>query len=234
MAVRPSRTVLSLHGVTLPERHTSSSPAKLDLELPRRTVALIQVDDETDAAAMVDLCLGLHDPQAGHVRFLGVDWTTRTPRERLSRRRRIGAVVQADVWPAHMTVLDSVLLAEAYHFNRPRAEMLAHATELARLFALPGLPTGRREATPRRALVQAACVRGFLGARDLIVVQDAMLEQTPELAVPMAQAISAACDRGGAVLWIAASLAAAAARFVEAEQVLRLGEQGLVRARRTR
>jgi hypothetical protein len=77
-------------------------------------------------------------------------------------------------------------------------------------------------------------VRGFLGSPDLIVVQDAALEQTPELAVPMAQAISAARDRGGAVLWVAASLAAAATEFIEAEQVLRLGEQGLVRARRGR
>jgi phospholipid/cholesterol/gamma-HCH transport system ATP-binding protein len=234
MAVRPTRTVLSLHGVTLPEREFSSSPTKLDLELPRRSVALIQVDDETDASTLVDLCLGMTDPSAGHVRFLGVDWTTRTPRERMSRRRRVGAVMQTDVWPAHMTVLDSVLLAGAYHFNRARAEMLVHATELARLFALPGLPTGRRETTPRRALVRAACVRGFLGTPDLIVVHDPVLEQSPDLALPMAQAISAARDRGGAVLWIAASLAAAAAEFVEAEQVLRLGEQGLVRARRGR
>jgi phospholipid/cholesterol/gamma-HCH transport system ATP-binding protein len=234
MAVRPSRTVLSMHGVALPERQFSSSPTRLDLELPRRSVAFIQVDDDSDASALVDLCLGMADPTAGHVRFLGVDWATRTPRERMFRRRRIGAVMQTDVWPAHMTVLDSVLVAGSYHFNQTRDEMLAHATELARLFALPGLPTGRRETTPRRALVRAACVRGFLGAPDLIVVQDGALEQAAELAVPMAQAISAARDRGGAILWITASPTAAATEFVEAEQVLRLGEQGLVRARRGR
>ena len=234
MALRPSRTVLSLHGVALPERQFSSSPIRLDLELPRRSAALLQVDDETDAEALVDICLGMADPVGGQVRFLGVDWASRTPRERMTRRRRIGAVVQSDVWPAYMTVLDSVLLAGSYHFDRTRADMLAQATELARLFALPGLPTGRRETTPRRALVRAACVRGFLGTPDLVVVQDAVLEQSADLAVPMAQAISTACDRGGAVLWIAASLAAAAAEFVEADQVLRLGEQGLVRARRGR
>jgi phospholipid/cholesterol/gamma-HCH transport system ATP-binding protein len=234
MAVRPSRTVLSMHGVTLPERQFASSPTKLDLELPRRSVTFIQVDDESDASALVDLCLGMTDPSAGHVRFLGVDWASRTPRERMFRRRRIGAVMQTDVWPAHMTVLDSVLVAGSYHFKQTRAEMLAHATELARLFALPGLPTGRRETTPRRALVRAACVRGFLGSPDLIIVQDGVLEQATELAVPMAQAISSARDRGGAILWIATSLTAAAAEFVEAEQVLRLGEQGLVRARRGR
>jgi phospholipid/cholesterol/gamma-HCH transport system ATP-binding protein len=234
MAVRPSRTVLSLQGVSLSERQHSSSPVRLDFELPRRSVALVEVDDEADAVAMVDLCVGMTDPLAGHVRFLGVDWTSRTPRERMNRRRRIGAVMQTDVWPAHMSVLESILLAGAYHFNRGRDEMIEDATELARLFALPGLPTGRRETTPRRALVRAACVRGFLGTPDLVVVQDPVLEQSAELAVPMAQAISTATDRGGAVLWITASLAAQAAEFVEPEQVLRLGEQGLVRARRGR
>ena len=199
---RPRRSVLSLQGVA---RRTASSrprPTRLDLELPRGEVALVQVDDEADAAALVDLCVGLIDPGAGQVRFLGVDWTTRTPRERLHRRRRIGAVVQTDVWPSHMTVLEAVLVARFYHFDQPRAEVIADATELARLFGLPGLPVGRRETTPMRALVRAACVRGFLGSPDLIVVQDQVLDQTSELAVPMAQAISAACDRGATVLWI--------------------------------
>jgi phospholipid/cholesterol/gamma-HCH transport system ATP-binding protein len=197
-------------------------------------VALVQVDDEADAAALVDLCVGLIDPHTGHVRFLGVDWTARTPRERMYRRRRIGAVLQTEVWPAHMTVLDAVLVAGTYHFDRPSAELIDHATELARLFGLPGLPTGRRETTPRRALVRAACVRGFLGSPDLIVVHDQALEQAPDLAVPMAQAISAARDRGAAVLWITASLAAQAAQFVEPEQLLRLSEHGLTRGRRSR
>jgi ABC-type polar amino acid transport system ATPase subunit len=234
MALRPSRSVLSLQGVRLGDRHFSGSLGKLDLEVPRRSAALLQVDDDSDAAVLVDACLGLSDPSTGHVRFLGVDWATRTPAERMYRRRRIGTVVQTDVWPVHMTVLDSVLLAGAYHFDRPREEVIEHATELCRLFGLPGLPTGRRETTPRRALVRAACVRGFLGSPDLIVMQDAALEQSTELAVPLAQAISSARDRGAAVLWVTASLAAQAAAFVEAEQVLRLGEHGIARTRRGR
>src|SRR5688572_17752389 len=101
MAVRPSRQVLSLQGVTLGDRQFSGSLGKLDLELPRRSVALVQVDDEADAAMLVDVCVGLRDPYAGRVRFLGVDWAARTPSERMHRRRRIGAVVQTDAWPAH-------------------------------------------------------------------------------------------------------------------------------------
>ncbi len=234
MALRPGRSVLSLQGVALADRQFSAHTARLDLELPRGEVALLQVEDEHDAAMLVDLCLGLADPGAGQVRFLGVDWTTRTPRERFHRRRRIGAVVQTDVWPSHMTVLESVLVARSYHFNEPRGEAVAEATELARLFGLPGLPVGRRETTPARALVRAACVRGFLGSPDLIVVQDQVLDQSSELAVPMAQAISAACDRGATVLWITTSLATQAAQFVQPNQAFRLGDHGLTRVRRSR
>jgi phospholipid/cholesterol/gamma-HCH transport system ATP-binding protein len=234
MALPTARSVLSLHGVALTERQFSTRPTTLELDLAQGEVALVQVEDEGDASALVDLCLGLSDPVDGHVRFLGVDWTTRTPRERLGRRRRIGAVVQTDVWPAHMSVLESVLVAPFYHFNRPRADVIADATDLARLFGLPGLPTGRRETTPTRALIRAACVRGFLGSPDLIVVQDQMLDQSSELAVPMAQAISAARDRGTTVLWITTSLAAQAAQFVHPSHEFRLGDQGLVRVRRRR
>jgi phospholipid/cholesterol/gamma-HCH transport system ATP-binding protein len=234
MALVPRRSILSLHGVTLTERQFSTRPAHLDLELPRGEVALVQVEDEGDAATLVDLCLGLSDPVGGNVRFLGVDWQSTTPRDRFTRRRRIGAVVQTDVWPSHMTVLESVLVAHLYHFKQPRAEVIADATALARLFGLPGLPVGRRETTPQRALVRAACVRGFLGSPDLIVVQDQVLDQSSDLAVPMAQAISAARDRGATVLWITASLAAQAAQFVQPNRELRLGDHGLVQVRRLR
>jgi phospholipid/cholesterol/gamma-HCH transport system ATP-binding protein len=233
-APRANRSVLSLQGVAMAERQLSAAAVHLDLDLPHGEVALVQVDDEADALALVDLCVGLADPSVGHVRFLGVDWRTRNPRERLSRRRRIGAVMRTQVWPSHLSVLESVLVASYYHFDRPHAEVIADATELARLFGLPGLPAGRRETTSERALVRAACVRGFLGAPDLIVVQDQALDDTADLAVPMAQAIAGARDRGGTVLWITATLAAQAARFVNPDRVFRLGDQGLVPVRRLR
>lgn len=234
MPARTARSVLSFQGVSLIERQLSAKPTRLDLELLRGTLTLVQVEDEADASTLVDLCMGLADPPEGRVRFLGSDWKGRSPHDRLVRRRRIGTVVQTHVWPSHMTVLESVLVSRFYHFDRPRSEVIADATTLARLFGLPGLPAGRRETTPRRALVRAACVRGFLGAPDLIVVQDQSLEATAELAVPMAQAIAAAQDRGGTILWITESLAAEAARFAQADQVFRLGDQGLIRVRRPR
>ena len=46
MALPISRSVLSLQGVTPAERRFSATLTRLDLELPRGAVALLQVDDE--------------------------------------------------------------------------------------------------------------------------------------------------------------------------------------------
>jgi phospholipid/cholesterol/gamma-HCH transport system ATP-binding protein len=232
MPPRLARTVLSLEAAALTERAMSVAPAQLDLDLRRGEVAIIHVDDENEASAMVDLCVGLTIPTSGRVRFLGVDWATRTRPQRLHRRRRVGVVAQTEVWPAQMTIMDSILLAPLYHSDRPRDEVVAEATRLARLFGLPGLPADRREMTPRRVLVRAGCVRGFLGSPDLVLMQDRLLDHAPELAAPAAQAISTICARGGAVLWITSVMASPASRFIEADHAYRLGDTGLVRMRR--
>lgn len=234
MPPRPARMVLSLEAAALADRTISGSPARLDLELRRGEVALVHVDDDTEASAMVDLCVGLTAPASGHVRFLGVDWTTRNRSERLRRRQRIGAVVQTEVWPSQMTIMESILLAQLHHSGRSRDALVVQATELARQFGLPGLPAEGRDATQRQVLLRAGCIRGFLGAPDLVLVHDHLLDHTSELAVPMAQAILATRARGGAVLWLSAGAAAVQAiQFVEADQVHRLGDAGLVRMRRS-
>src|SRR5258708_13491065 len=151
MPPRPARTVLTLEAAALTERSFSGSPAQIDLDVRRGEVGLILVDDDSEASAMVDLCVGLAVPAKGHVRFLGVDWATRTRPQRLHRRRRVGVVAHTDVWPAQMTIMDSILLAPLYHSDRSRDELLAEATGLARLFGLPALPPDHREPTPPHA-----------------------------------------------------------------------------------
>ncbi len=233
MPPRRLRTVLALEAAALTERSLAGSPAQLDLDLRRGEVGMIHVDEDSEASAMIDLCAGLTPPASGHVRFMGIDWATRTRPQRLRRRRRVGVVAHTDVWPAQMTIMDALLLAPLYHSDRSRDELIAEAIRLARLFGLPGLPAERRDATRRDALLRAGCVRGFLGSPDLVMVHDQMLDRTAELAVPMAQAISAVRARGGVVLWLTAASASLAAQHVEPDLVYRLGETGLIRMRRS-
>jgi phospholipid/cholesterol/gamma-HCH transport system ATP-binding protein len=233
MPPRPNRTVLALEATALTDRSISGSPAHIDLDLRRGEVGMIHVDDDGEASALVDLCAGLATPASGHVRFLGVDWATRTRPQRLHRRRRVGVVAQTNVWPPQMTIMDAILQAPLYHSVGSRDELLAEATMLARLFGLPGLPADRRDATRPQSLLRAGCVRGFLGSPDLVLVHDHVLDRTSELAVPMAQAISTTRARGGAVLWLTAGMVAQAAEYIEPDQVYRLGDTGLIRMRRS-
>lgn len=194
---------------------------------------MVHVNDDSEASALVDLCVGHAVPAGGYVRFLGQDWAVQTQSQRLNRRRRIGVVAHTEVWPSQMTILEAVLLPRLYHSDRSEADFLAEATELARLFGLPGLPMERRDLISREMLVRAGCVRGFLGAPDLVLVHDQVLDRASDLAAPMAQAISATQRRGGAVLWIIAGVAWAAAHVVVPDQVFRLGAAGLVKMRRS-
>src|SRR5690349_2780596 len=130
MPPRPARTVLALEAAALTERPISGSPAHIDLDLRRGEVGMIHVDDDSEAVALVDLCVGLGTPSSGHVRFLGVDWATRTRPQRLHRRRRVGVVAQTDVWPAQMTIMESILLAPLYHSDRSREDLITEATAL--------------------------------------------------------------------------------------------------------
>ncbi len=233
MGARAAAPVLSLHGVALGRRRAAARAGLIDLELARGQVAIVEVDSDDDASFLVDVCVGLAEPPAGAARYFDRDWRELSFRARLAARGRIGTVVLTQVWPAHLSIAEAVLAPRLYHTDRTEAQAAAEATALARMFDLPGLPAGRRETTPSGELIRAACVRGFLGSPELVVVQDPALDDIAALGVAMAQAVAAVQDRGGGVLWIAGSASAVAARFVRADLVLRLGEKGLVPVRRS-
>lgn len=217
----PQASVLSLRGVS-----------RADFDLGHREVALVETEDE-DAEGFIDLCLGLAEPAQGEVWCLGASWQAQSYRERLARRRRIGTLAGTQVWPAHVPVGQVALVPRLYHSSVAEDEAVAEATALARRFGLAGLPTPTRETVHPGDLARTACARAFLDAPELVLIADQTLEGMAELALPLAQAIGAVRDRGGAVLWLLASLSAPVARFVAADHILRLTERGLVRAGRT-
>jgi phospholipid/cholesterol/gamma-HCH transport system ATP-binding protein len=224
----PQASVLSLHGVSLQGRHAGA----LDFDLAHREVALIEVGDESDVASVIDICLGLVEPQRGEVHCLGRPWHGQGYREMLARRSLIGTLVGTQIWPAHVSVAEVVLTPRLYHTDQPEETAVAAATLLARRFGLAGLPVGGRESVPPGELARAACVRAFLGAPEFVLIADRLVEAMDELSVALAQAIGAVQDRGGAVLWLMSSIGAPAARFVAADHVLRLDDRGLAAVQR--
>jgi phospholipid/cholesterol/gamma-HCH transport system ATP-binding protein len=211
----PESSILSLRGMS-----------SADFDLRQRDVALVEADED-EMEAFLDLCIGLVDEPRGEVWCLGVPWHTLDYRERLARRSRLGILAGSQVWPAHLPVAQVALAPRLYHGTVAEADVVDEATVLARRFGLPGLPIPTRETVHPGDLVRTACVRAFLGAPDLVVIADSVLDAMPELALPLAQSIGTVQDRGGAVLWLLGSRGAPAARFVKPDQVLRLANRVL-------
>jgi phospholipid/cholesterol/gamma-HCH transport system ATP-binding protein len=232
MASSTDVAVLSLAGVALTEAAAAAGARRLDLELARGEVALLEIGDDGDAEAMVDLCLGLSSPAAGVISFSGHSWSALSRGRALDRRGSVGALTASQVWPLAVSVAETVLLPILHHSDIDEDEIVHSATVLARRFGLPGLPVGRPEAVPPNQLAQAACVRAFIGRPELVVICDFTLESMGELAVAMAQTVGEVQTRGGAVLWIVDALSAPAARHISASHVLRLGDRGFVPVRR--
>lgn len=226
-------SVLSLRGVALAARQRARADT-VDFDLAHREVAVVELDEDSDAGGFIDLCLGLTEPPSGEVYCLGRAWNAESYHDRLAHRSRIGTLVDSQVWPAHMPVAQIALAPLLYHTTQTEAKAVAEATILARRFGLPGLPTEPSEHVPLADLVRAACVRAFLGAPEFVLIADLALESMVDLGTPIAQAIGAVHDRGGAVLWLLHARNAPAARYVTPDHVWRLDDRGLTRARRPR
>jgi phospholipid/cholesterol/gamma-HCH transport system ATP-binding protein len=233
MASNPS-TVLSMQGVSLAGTRGAAAARAFDFELGHRELALVEVNDDSDAHYFVDVCLGLVEPAGGEVWCLGRRWEGQGYHATLAQRSRIGTLVNTQAWPGHVPVGQVVLTPRRYHTRERDDAIVDEATALGRRFGMPGLPVGGPETIRVRDLVRAACVTAFLGTPELVVIADRTLEGIPELAMAMAQAIGEVQDRGGAVLWLVGSFAAPAARFVAADHTLRLRDRGLGPVRRQR
>ena len=220
-------TVLSFRGVSLSGSLLTGAARAFDFDLGHGEVALVEYNDDGDAEDFVDVCLGLVEPASGEVHCLGEPWRGQSYHAMLAHRRRIGSLVGVQAWPGHVPVAEVVLASRLYHTRELEETVLAQATDMARRFGLPGLPTGGHHTVRLPDLARAACVSAFIGQPELVVILDRLLEGMPELSTPMAQAIGGVQDRGGAVLWLLGSLAAPAARSVAADHQLRLRDRGI-------
>jgi phospholipid/cholesterol/gamma-HCH transport system ATP-binding protein len=223
-----------MNGVSLAGARGAAAARTFDFQLGHREVALVEFNDDSDAHHFVDVCLGLIEPAGGEVWCLGRRWAGQGYHAMLAQRSRIGTLVNTQAWPGYVPVGQIVLTPRLYHTRERDDAIVAEATVLGRRFGMPGVPVGGPETVRLRDLVRAACVTAFLGTPELVVIADRTLDGIPEFAVAMAQAVGEVQDRGGAVLWLVGSFAAPAARFVAADQALRLRDRGLSPVRRQR
>jgi len=193
--------VLQLDHVWLPLPDQREVGVAVDLTLRAGDLVLVQPGDEQHEQLLADVACGLVPPERGTVRFLGRGWSEAPPDQANALRGRIGHVLRRGAWIPHLSLLDNVLLPQLHHTRRPYAEIRAEAARWASWFGLAGLPTGRPGEVPSAILPRAACVRAFLGAPSLIVVESLPGGLGDGLLAPLVNAMRVARDHDAAVLW---------------------------------
>jgi len=202
------KAILELTGVTVESDPTYDSPLwNVSLRLGAGELALVRLERGVVRLPLADAAEGLAEHYDGTATFLGREWRAVPAGEGAALRGRIGRVFDAvgaggAGWVSHLDVDENVMLAQRHHTRRSSSEIEAEAAKLARMFGLPGLPRGRPAQTRATDLQRAACVRAFLGAPDLILLERPAQGVYPEIMPPLINAVRSARSRGAAVVWL--------------------------------
>lgn len=228
MSADRARSVLEVDAVWLPLPDQPEVGATTDVTLRSGDLVVVQPGDEQHEQLLVDVACGLVRPARGTVRFLGRAWSEIRSDQANALRGRIGHVLRRGAWVPHLTLLDNLLLPQLHHTRRPYAQIRTEAARWAAWFGLAGVPLARPDELPPAILRRAACIRAFLGAPSLIIVESSPEGLGDGLLTPLINAMRVMRDRGAAVLWFVQDTDLYEDRSLPATARLRLLDDALV------
>jgi phospholipid/cholesterol/gamma-HCH transport system ATP-binding protein len=205
--------------------------APLNFTLSDGDFALIETSGTRQGTAFADLCMGLMPLAAGHVNFLGRDWSITPPDHADALRGHIGRLFYKPLRADIPDVAARVLLSRLHHTRMPEADLRAEAVSLAMRFGLPGLPSGPARMFSELDLLRAACVRAFLGGPRLIILELPLAVQQDDLLSALLEVGAEARGNNASVMWLATSGPALRDRSIRPTWRLRMSDAGLVAAR---
>jgi len=200
----PPRPVLEFRDVELPPlSRRYDAMRQVNLTLGEGECAVVLAPPAQEGLPLADAALGLIEPGAGEVRFLGEDWVRLGVREPLARRALVGRIFDRAAWINNLNVLDNVLLPRRHHTTLSEEQLLADATRWARRFGLQTLPAERPSSVADDQLKLAEWVRAFSLEPVLLLLEHPMRGVARERREALHWAVAEARTRGAAVLWIA-------------------------------
>lgn len=203
------------------------APVPIDLRLMPGDCAVVECRDFARATLFADLCCGMISLASGSVRFMGLDWSELGDRQLYALRGRIGRITRRGSWLDLFGTHKNIILQQLHHTLRPAEDVVEDAMALGLAFGFPGLPVTSPGHLSTADLARAACVRAFLGRPDLLVLEDISDLLPADATVAFLEAVTAARDRGAAVIWFVRH-AATWADYRSAVNVhLRLLDEGL-------
>jgi phospholipid/cholesterol/gamma-HCH transport system ATP-binding protein len=169
--------------------------------LSRGELLLIRLESGRFRLPLADLAAGVLEPGQGTVEFLGDNWFRISPDYSSTQRGKIGRVFEDHGWISNLDIGENITLAQRHHSNRSDSDIEEEATNLAKMFGLPGLPHRALAGTRREDLRRSAFIRAFIGNPALIILERPTRDIFPGIMPPLMNAIRAARDRGSAVIW---------------------------------
>lgn len=204
------------------------APAAVDLRIASGELVLIDVSDLPLWSEFADLCCGLVKLREGNVRFLGRDWAAAADETAAAMRGRIGRIYGPESWNGFLSIDVNILWSQLHHTRRSEQALREAAADISRGFGLPGLPLGRPVELSDADLLRAGCVRAFLGEPQLVILDNAELEDFVDLHSALLNAIMAMRHRHAACIWLTNGGRIWRDRSCPATDRLRLSEHGLV------
>ena len=185
----------------LPAFEESALPnVPLALRLQPGDCALIETYDPERAAAFADLCSGMIALRDGAVRCMGFDWSELGWERAGALRGRMGRIPGKAAWIGMLRTHVDIMLPQLHHTREPEFAIVQSANALANRLGLPGLPLVRPDRLSEADLMRAACVRAFLGEPRLLLLENPVNAEHPELIDPLLDLLSQALDHGAAAI----------------------------------
>lgn len=161
---------------------------------------LIRSPSKRRTSLLVDLLLGLGGA-GGEVDFLGHPWAGIPWAEANRLRSQVARLSGRGDWIETRSVLENLLLPLRHHTTIPDDRLRARASDTARRFGLPGIPTQLPGECLPGDLLRAGLVRAFLGRPRLVILEHPLKDEGRALLPMLIEGIREVRQRGGAVLW---------------------------------
>ncbi len=194
--------ILQLEEVTAKGALTRVSDlTEMSLSIGAGDMLILEPERHVETVSFYDVASGLIAPDAGVVRFCGIDWQRMGFFQQSAARGRIGRIFEVEGWVSNLDIYENITLSQRHHTTISERELHVAVQELRERIGLRDCMAERPHLLSRSDLRRAQWVRAFLGDPVLLLLNAPLLDIRPDDQSVLFELIGEARSRGAAVVW---------------------------------